>query len=367
MWPYLLLILIILILYLLSYFIINKDRKLFFVFTSFFAILIFTVCQKTIGPDHFNYIRIFNEIAKVPWGHIYEIDLSVEYGFSLISKTFSMFSLSGEAFMRFYVSLNIILYAIICYKTKVNPLVFIFVYLGLMFSWMTILRQAMASGIVWLGMGFVREKKPFKYFLTVLLAMLFHITAVIGIVIYFVYNIKSNNHVKYRSLVIVFCIVLVIFNDYVIEILQYLLRGYRYKHYITNEDFALNMLIILVGLTFMTYMFVNHNTENGNKVIDCMFLLVLVQTCSSITPMAGRFMMYFYMFIAIAVNEIFIDKSIDPVPCVNTNYVRNKKNITCFISTTKLEKRIILCCLAMFTLFFWWYTYCRLNIYIYAF
>lgn len=68
----------------------------------------------------------------------------------------------------------------------------VFVCLGMLQFCMSGIRQSMAMAICLLAYEHVKNRKPVRFALTVLLAMLFHKSAIVFFVVYFVYYLKFN-------------------------------------------------------------------------------------------------------------------------------------------------------------------------------
>ena len=64
------------------------------------------------------------------------------------------------------------------------------------------LRQAIAIGITALSFNFIKEKKPVQFILLVILASLFHKSAIVFLAMYPIYNIKLDKFGKVMSIVV---------------------------------------------------------------------------------------------------------------------------------------------------------------------
>ena len=64
------------------------------------------------------------------------------------------------------------------------------------------LRQAIAMGITALSFNFIKEKKPVQFILLVILASLFHKSAIVFLAMYPIYNIKLDKFGKVMSIVV---------------------------------------------------------------------------------------------------------------------------------------------------------------------
>ena len=77
---------------------------------------------------------------------------------------------------------------------------------------LNIIRQFIAVSIILYSYKFIKEEKIIKYFVTVLIATLFHNTAIIGVLLYVIYLISKNKHRLLYSLAIFIILFGIMFN-----------------------------------------------------------------------------------------------------------------------------------------------------------
>src|SRR5699024_11372248 len=80
------------------------------------------------------------------------------------------------------------------YKYSVNVVLFLFLFISLylyLFSFNEI-RQAIAMSILVMGFHLILERKFLRYFIVVLVATLFHETAILMLLLYFIYYFKFD-------------------------------------------------------------------------------------------------------------------------------------------------------------------------------
>lgn len=99
-----------------------------------------------------------------------------------------------------------------------------------------ILRQSIAVMIIFWGFWFIRQKKIGSYIITVFVAMLFHSSAIIGIIIYVLYWISNSKLRRINKiLTIVGCIIGILLYSQIIEFLINInLISERYELYIND-------------------------------------------------------------------------------------------------------------------------------------
>lgn len=96
--------------------------------------------------------------------------------------------LNYESFMGLLLSFSIISILKIGVKKASNSYIFVFVIIVkymLIASLEPTIRQFLAISIIVLSYKYIEEKKMIKYLLCILIAMQFHSSAIIGVIIYF--------------------------------------------------------------------------------------------------------------------------------------------------------------------------------------
>jgi hypothetical protein len=149
-----------------------------------------TLSDISLFPDLNNYIDYYNGILN-PY-----MLLSIEVGWYWLNKM--VYIISGNSFTLFFtVSLIIVISYIITIK-RYSAIVWLSVFLfitTLFYNSLFILRQNVAIAICLLSIPYILSRNPIKFFLVALLALSFHYSAIIWILVYFVYPMKID--IKY--------------------------------------------------------------------------------------------------------------------------------------------------------------------------
>lgn len=331
----------------------TTDKNKIFICLSYVAVALFVVLRKYIGNDHLSYVHIYDSIAAASWGDLFAVSVDVEPAFRVINKLFSITGLSGDMFVRVYMMVLIALFFIGGYKHSSQPFWYVIGLLTFMYVWFGAIRQATATAIVLLGFGFVKEKKPIKFLLTVILACLFHLTAVVAVLIYPAYHMCKHQK-AYTYCVVVLSALVVVFREQLVALCQMIVGkiNHRYEKYFSTTDFGRNMFIILIGLTCLLVVFLDRRQRENKIAINIMLLAVFMQSCSAFTHMAGRFIMYLYPLIALSLERLAVPQE----------YSRES---TALLQIPGKDRYLVLVPLFMFLMFFWWYTYIRVNPYVF--
>lgn len=154
-----------------------------------------SVRDYTIGTDSHVYTRYF----RFPFNHYpLTLDPEVEKGYQLL--VMMIHGISDDYFFYFVVMslISILPVLLILRKYSVNYTLSIYIYItfGLYFAFYNQVRQAIAMGICFLALRFLVEKRFIVYTLFILVAMQFHISAVMMLVFYFLCHAKFRIELK---------------------------------------------------------------------------------------------------------------------------------------------------------------------------
>lgn len=165
-----------------------------------------------VGTDYKTYYHIFEYLSNVTYKWILtdEWHMSEERGFLCLVKFLSSFFGTKTIFgILAFLMLSFFSYTIIGQYKKYNLTIVYMVYLfGGFTSSFNILRQEMAVLIVFFALKYVVDNKPVKYGISVGIAMLFHSSAIIAILVWFLWNHTKQDNIKMKRIIPIFGIVI---------------------------------------------------------------------------------------------------------------------------------------------------------------
>jgi len=172
----------------------KKSNRIIYVYFIGIILLLFAGIRGSTGVDSINYINFFNDNTDTFWDWRNLKRGYAEPGFyylSVILKsisndiTFYFLFISFISMLPLIKSLSIL---------SVYPILGFIVYFARFFPArnMNQIRGALAIAIVMYAIKFLAEDKPRKYFLLVLLAMIFHLSAIVALFFGFIYKIKVS-------------------------------------------------------------------------------------------------------------------------------------------------------------------------------
>lgn len=188
------------------------------------------------------------------------------------------------------------------YKHSDNPFISVIIFMGIEFFTLsfTALRQMIAVAIVINSYSFIKEKKPIKFILLVLIASLFHKTAIIFLIAYFFRYISINK----KTIIIAFVtllIIQIIGFDIIIAVARKIYPYYIPETIIFSKDGIVQAMLILfyfiIGL-YLYYFQINEKDRKEDIILyGIMFTAFFIQSFTNRIPMLNRLMWYFYIFV----------------------------------------------------------------------
>ena len=178
----------------------NKKIYLFIVFGCLLFVGMFR--DSSIGTDlSIYYSKYFPYFKDSSWDNIQNVTISGhwEWGFCAFCKVIGYISTDVQWFIIVTSIISIVPYAIFIYRNSedvVFSTVFYIAYHVYMNSF-NIVRQAMAVGIVLLGLEQLKKKKYFKFCIFVLIASLIHTSAIIAFLFIIADRLKFKKNMIY--------------------------------------------------------------------------------------------------------------------------------------------------------------------------
>ena len=274
-----------------------------------------------------------------------------------------------------------LVYVTIYKQRKRMPMWFgMMVYMILFYTrFLNLIRQGIAVCIVVFAFNFIEDKKPIKYFASIIIAMLFHRTAIVALPLYFI-NILLNKEDKKSKKIMLGIYILVIasifFYDIILNVLLNInILPNKFELYLTKykkesfdpEIFYTLFKLIWVIWTILLYKNIKKNdTSVKFKVSLLLFDIIFLQYSTRILN-AERISYYFGTIgeillipqIPIANNSAFIKQLLEKIEKKFKINIINKmpKKLTNIINNAEIIKRIttIVIVLLLILYFYWYY------------
>ena len=240
----------------------NKNYKVLAIL-SVIPFLFISAFRYDVGTDYFyryapNYITIANG------GNI----KNLEFTFKVLIKICSFFTDSYVSL--FFVTSAIIIIPIfyIIYKKSKYPLLSIVLFIigGFFFDSLNLVRQYISIVIILCSHSYLLDKKYFKWILWILFAALFHKSALIGFLLFF---IRDKKYFK-SQYILPLSVIIILFGNYIRDIIVFLISLTPYSNYV-NSIYAksdIRETIIIANFIIYLSMLVLYGYKEKNDKID---------------------------------------------------------------------------------------------------
>lgn len=236
-----------------------KNKEIFFLVFSFIILFFVSGLRNNyVGADTATYISTFNIIKNIPLSQSFE--LYFESGYILYNYVIGLFFDNAQFLIIISSFIIIIAITTFIYKNSANVYMSLYLFITLMFYYdsMNIMRQFLAVSVILYGFEFVKSRKFIKYLVCVIIATFLHTTAIISILIYFLYSWQFS----YKRIFLLFICSLVgysLLNPILIIVFELLPRYASYETRLGSNNFAsyiaafMYFVIVLFGLIILRY------------------------------------------------------------------------------------------------------------------
>lgn len=277
--------------------------------TIFFIFLILMMSCRNyfVGVDTKSNLRHFHEAQVMTIDQLEYHLYTYEKGFLVFLKTISLITNNDQLFIAIS-AICIIIPIFLLYKKEAEmPILCISLYLimpsfQMCFSGM---RQSLAMSVSVLSFYFVKKHKLLWFFLSVILASLFHQSALILFIMYPVYYAK----IKKKLLVFVVPIIVLFyyFNSSIyLFMLRFLGEKYNERYGEISSTGAVTMLILFIVLSVYSFVISDESKMNEETfgLRNLLLMSVLLQCFAPVNPIAMRMNYYYLLFLPLTISKI---------------------------------------------------------------
>jgi len=208
MLPYFIFITIISILIILSVNTRNKRFKKIFLVLVLLLLVFFGGFRETAGIDTINYTAAFNVVNVLGNGFMESLTiLDMEVGFIFLISLIKSFGFTSvQTLFSLTIVFNYILYYLSFrrFTTNFEFAIFLMIIFHFLGRDMGLMRQSIATSITVYSIGFIIDKKPLSFFMLIIIASLFHVSALIFLPAYLTRYINYSKTDIYLFLVLTF-------------------------------------------------------------------------------------------------------------------------------------------------------------------
>ena len=277
----------------------NRWWWLFIAALPMFALIAFRA--PSIGADTGGYLKYFNQMVNTSWVDIFEVNsrrYEFEEGFVIFEKLITCITDSAEVYQVIYSS--VYLCAVVTFANWLDKhnfsFLFFFATLGVYMFMFTGVRQCLAMSICLLSYKFIKERKLIPFLIMLLLAFLFHKSAILFLAAYLIYNRKINwqNGLIYT----VICALSFLFIDNIQQWFNNAL-DYEYEVEQTGNGFIFFAVVFLItAFSYITILYYKKSTHESNGLMNIGVITLCLWFVRLATRVAERPSFYFMFFTA---------------------------------------------------------------------
>lgn len=291
--------------------IIPKKNDLTYCVIAFIVLATISALRaNSVGTDAAMYTRAFS------WIYSYKLDIALnktryEIGFVILCKVLSIIWNNPQILLMISsIIINLFITEFI-YKNSSNKRLSIILYVLLTtyFTYMNIIRQALAIAIILHFYEYLKKDKIKMYIIGIIIATLLHSSAIIMLIPIFIRNKKQYN-LKYFLIVAVSFILAIVGKPVISFLLGIFTKyaGYMDLKYFNSNYFGaiISAFIVLVISTAYYFTVIKNSKANheNNLVFNNLILCMIFAFASIATNISSRLESYFYIFNIIAIPEI---------------------------------------------------------------
>ena len=279
--------------------IMGKDKKKYCICASLGLFFISACRAETVGVDMDNYISTYLSLKYIPYEKIL-FGFEKDQIFYCFSKLIADISNSNT---YIYLSIIAAIFALstgyFIYKNSANPSISFFLLLPLEIFYfsMTGLRQAVAISFIFIGYSELFKGKFIKFIGIVLLASLFHRSALVCLLILVPYILAKEKRIRLYKILIVVAIGLLARN----QIINFGMKVFGTEGYEINAGGGMTTLImysfIFILVIFLDYgeLSIRNNPKSYYVEIYCLLFTVITQSYVPYLTEFFRIRIYFLL------------------------------------------------------------------------
>ena len=279
-----------------------KDKKKTFVCLAFLStVLLQSLRAEYVGGDMVQYLRGYELSAQRGW---LDPVFNFELIFRILIHTLAVFHVPRQGFIAIMSVLCQAPIFYFFYRRAKNPCLSILIYFtfGLFTFSFSGIRQMIAIGLFLLAVLQAEDEQWLKFTALILLAAMFHKSALIGIVVWPLSKIKVKNHIVHFLMLGAF-IVEIFMAPAIIQVAATLFGSYNTIQF--TGAYACFLLYALIW--FISSLLIRCDAP-WNLYINCMYLAAAIQCLGLYHMNIGRVGYYFAFFECLLIPES-IEKS----------------------------------------------------------
>jgi len=281
-----------------------KPNKIFVLGALLTLVLISGLRGTSIG-DTFNYVDIYRD-NKFTWNYIIS---KKDIGFGILQMVLQHFSANPQVMIFTTALITNLLIIIILYNYSRLFEISLYVYItgGLFLVSMNGIRQVLAAAISFTSIKFLMEGSWKKYIVVILVASLFHQSALILIPMYFIVRFKAWSKVTI-ALILLSIVIVIGFNQFSTLIFS-ALQDTQYANYKNFHEGGANALRVVVNAVPLLIAFIGRKNlkrmfPNSDIIVNMTLLGFVFMLISTQNWIFARISIYFGLYHLILISWV---------------------------------------------------------------
>lgn len=290
----------------------NKiSENIFLTLAAFLLMIIVSLRNLSFGTDTLVYIEKFRKYNLIEFSQIIDYLNKIDEKdktFYLLVRILNLFSLEESLIVVLFSILFLTSVFWMIYKYSNNSLISIilFICLGYLFFSLTGLRQTFALTFIIFSYKYLRERKIYKFIILVLLASLFHSTALVFLIAYPLVYLKLG--IKHLVVLILAFLINILFNSQIYSLLKNFIFNEQYEYYLNNEE-SLNYSGFLIQLSIFLFCLIFKKvilTKSPENITfyNLIFIGLIFQLFATNIAVVFRISLYFSIFSIILFSNV---------------------------------------------------------------
>lgn len=267
--------------------------------------------------DLINYRNSYNNLDLYSYSDIWsqvQAGSRKDFGFYVFAKFFADIGVSPEIWMAIIAIIFATMFSWFCYKYSKDIFISYLMLIVLTFSFtLSGLRQTMALSIIFIAYHFIIQKCPIRFVITVILASLFHSSAILFLPAYWFAKMKVGK----RSFIIL--TVFILFSVFGASVFRDMISFFAWNEqtdYYASREISLswNGFLIQLAIFIFCYFFRKLNNLSDlerqtsiDMILNCLLLGLLFQGLATTVAESFRIAYYYNICAGIAVSNTIVE------------------------------------------------------------
>lgn len=278
-----------------------KPRN-FFAALSFIPVFLVSALRYQVGIDYMSYSWIFDAVRRGEKIH-------AEMGFRWLNELILMFTNKNQwiFIVTSVITLALIFYGIFKHSASPAISIFLLVTMGYLFSSFNILRQYVAVAIIFASLRLIKENRFIPFVALVVIAMLFHKTAIVMLPFYFLTRLRLKQSYLIMITLISACFIPLrgVLTNLLTTVFYPQYKGTDLIKPLTPFEFAYYALVLgVLVLMCMAYKSKFFNDDYSLILFNSVFYSLILYTCFSFVPEINRIALYIELFVILLIPRV---------------------------------------------------------------